>query len=103
MTCISSIACWIARNSSWVPAKRHAKWRSSVKREEHTNQQEPQPNGPQTQANKPESSDVQDMKPPTGIDMRPMPPLATRLRKRPGWIVFGVLLVVSIVVCYSLY
>src|SRR5438128_2671816 len=43
------------------------------------------------------------MDPPTGIELHPKPPLTTRLRKRPGWIIFGLLLVVTLSVCYSVY
>jgi type IV secretory pathway VirB10-like protein len=58
---------------------------------------------PEEQAKETESSTVKDMQPPTGTELNPKPPLATRLRKRPGWIVVGVLLVVSILVCYRIY
>src|SRR5207253_5714231 len=43
------------------------------------------------------------MNPPAGIELHPKPPLVTRLRKRPGWIVLGVLFLVSSLVCYTLY
>jgi hypothetical protein len=49
------------------------------------------------------SAKVKDMTPPTGIELDVKPPLVTRLRKRPGWIVCGVLFLVSSLICYTFY
>jgi type IV secretory pathway VirB10-like protein len=49
------------------------------------------------------SSPVQPMKSPTGIDLYPTPPLATRLKKSAVWIVASVLLMVLAVVCLRIY
>jgi type IV secretion system protein VirB10 len=43
------------------------------------------------------------MQPPTGMDLHPTMPLVTRLKKRPGWIVAGVLFIVLALVCYRIY
>lgn len=58
---------------------------------------------PEEQAKEIESPKVKDMQPPNGIELHPKPPLVTRLRNRPGWIVFAVLFVVSSLVCYTFY